>query len=757
MNDLSGQTIKDRYTLVRHLGGGGFGDVYEAGDAMFPEVKRTVKIDKSEDSELRFKKEARLIALSAHPAVVKVIDYGTATLAGINRGFLVMEYLEGETLESHLQGIPRSDIESRLKLADLLVEELGAAIGHIHSKGVVHRDLKPSNIFIENRVVGGEMSRSLKLIDFGTTRHFDISKTLGRVDIGISYPYSPPEVFDQDDDQNFADEAPDGFVSKENRWDIYSFGAILYEVLSGHQLYDDTGTASPPKITELIRRTETQIPKPLQDFSHIGEKLPAALNVLILKCLAKNPAQRPQTMRELVDEYQAIRAPARSAPIVPSRPSATRWSRALLFLIAACLFLPFVIIRYMPSHGQIPATPMLRTNPEAELHVVEGEAQNITISLHGLAEPGSAEPGVTIPKEKITVTVSPQGNGIDVEIKPAPTHENTFDVKLSVDLNFFAQEMPESFQVSVSAEVPSPATGEPLMLTKELHLKVAETGVWLPESDERGQSGYRFLPQRPYQRLGDLVFAKTLVLTGEPGTPTMEFLLVTAKDGVSDPFYMMRTKVSNELYSRYLAAEGTEDPTDDQSAKTDFSIENAFTFCRWLVGSRGTLPSVEQWLTAAGRDVEQKSSEGPCTLTGEDIDAYSEYRIYSVNEFDYAESPFGIRQMGINGDEVTRSFTWREPLDPSQCLSSALPDPQAITRDGSGRLHLDGVSKWCLNFWLIENNPDVKYHEMNANDFAMKIGIPSQQLYDEAFSASDNCTFRVVMLCENETGDPENW
>src|SRR5213593_53433 len=270
------------YEIAEPLGAGGMGEVYRATDTR---LGRSVALkilpgDWAQDSErkLRFEREARTVAGLNHPHICALYDVGSQD--GID--FLVMEYLEGETLAELLARGPLP-VEQALRLAIQVADALDQA----HQHGVVHRDLKPANVMVTRA--------GAKLLDFGLARPVAAAVQAGdeartrtqalTTDGSIlgTLEYMAPEQIEG--------KQPDA------RADIFAFGAVLYEALAGRRPFEG---ASPAQVLASTLRSE---PEPL---SRLVPHVPAALDRVISRCLAKDPEQRWQTARDLGLEIQWI-------------------------------------------------------------------------------------------------------------------------------------------------------------------------------------------------------------------------------------------------------------------------------------------------------------------------------------------------------------------------------------------------------------------------------------------------------------------
>ena len=253
------------YEITALLGSGGMGDVYKARDTRLDRIV-AVKVSREEFSE-RFEREAHAVAALNHP--------GICTLHDVGPNYLVMEYVEGSPLKGPLP------LAQGLRCAVQICNALEAA----HKQGITHRDLKPANILVTRSGV--------KLLDFGLAKmaqnnqagEATLSMALtGRNEIVGTLHYMSPEQL----------QAQATGSEVDARSDIFSFGLVLYEMLTGRRAFDG---ASPASVIAAIME------RPAPSILAIA---PPALDRTLQKCLAKDPNERWQTVRDLKDELEWI-------------------------------------------------------------------------------------------------------------------------------------------------------------------------------------------------------------------------------------------------------------------------------------------------------------------------------------------------------------------------------------------------------------------------------------------------------------------
>lgn len=252
------------YEINEKLGQGGMGAVYRAVHQKINQIV-AIKIlhpNYSEDIKMqdRFIKEARIQAKFSHPNIVDVLNY-------IEEGddkFLVLEYIDGKTLEEQLRNSGHLSIEESIYISKQILK----ALEFLHAKGVVHRDVKPSNIMFDKNGV-------VKVTDFGTAKLLgDIKNT--KTGLVGSYAYMSPEQISGDE------------VTEKS--DIYSFGVTLYRMVTGKLPFEFESEY------KVMKGHLEQKPAPPWI---INKDIPTSLGKLILKTLSKKPEDRFQNIKEL--------------------------------------------------------------------------------------------------------------------------------------------------------------------------------------------------------------------------------------------------------------------------------------------------------------------------------------------------------------------------------------------------------------------------------------------------------------------------
>jgi eukaryotic-like serine/threonine-protein kinase len=272
------------YEILAPLGEGGMGKVYKARDTRLDRLVaiKLLQADIAGRSELqeRFEREARTVASLNHPHICTLYDIGHQD----NADFLVMEYLEGETLAQRLDTGP-------LPLEDVLryAIEIADALDKAHSKGVIHRDLKPANIMLT--------STGSKLLDFGLAklrREADPFAVLAGVPVAADTISTPGAVLG-----TLSYMAPEQLEGREvdARTDIFAFGAVVHEMVTGKKAF--AGQAGANVIAAILKET----PSPA---SHSNLQVPTELERIVTKMMAKDPNERYATAADVLLDFRAL-------------------------------------------------------------------------------------------------------------------------------------------------------------------------------------------------------------------------------------------------------------------------------------------------------------------------------------------------------------------------------------------------------------------------------------------------------------------
>jgi serine/threonine protein kinase/tetratricopeptide (TPR) repeat protein len=319
----TGTVFGGRYQIIEHLGRGGMGRVYRALDTKTREevALKLIRPDIAEDRRTleRFVNEIKLAHKISHRNIGKMFHLGE----DLGLHYITMEYVSGEDLKTFLRRSRRLDLATTVAIA----KQICSGLSEAHGVGIVHRDLKPSNIMIDKE-------GNAKILDFGIARALDADGVTaeGNV-IGTPEYMSPEQVEGRESDM---------------RSDIYSFGVILFEMVTGRLPF----AADTPFVVAFKQQSE----KPPQP-GDLNPQTPPQLSAIILRCLEKNKDKRYQTIedvcRDLGQVEETMQTALQTAPwvrpatrkttlreIVPALP----WRKAVLPVVAALGLMAMVVL-----------------------------------------------------------------------------------------------------------------------------------------------------------------------------------------------------------------------------------------------------------------------------------------------------------------------------------------------------------------------------------------------------------------------------
>ena len=282
LRDQLQATLGPGYRLDRELGGGGMSRVFVAEDVSLGR-QVVVKVLSPELaaglSSERFRREIQVAAQLQHPHIVPVLAAGQVG----DLPYYTMPYVAGQSLRSRLDGGSGLPISETIAV----LRDVAKALAYAHSHGVVHRDIKPDNVLIS----GG----SAAVTDFGIAKAISMSRTGGGAGAGtdtrltmVGTSLGTPAYM--------APEQAAGDPNADHRGDIYAFGAMAYELLTGHPPFH----GRPPH--QLFTAHMTEVPRPVTE---LRADVPPAIAQLVMRCLEKNPDDRPQTSAEVVATLEA--------------------------------------------------------------------------------------------------------------------------------------------------------------------------------------------------------------------------------------------------------------------------------------------------------------------------------------------------------------------------------------------------------------------------------------------------------------------
>ena len=376
----------DQYELLAVLGTGGMGEVYKARDLRldrFVAVKViTSARDLDPESRARFDREARSLAALSHPNICQIFHYGDAD----GTPFLVMEYLEGETLAERLKD------RGALTLDEVLRDgaQLASALEVAHRAGIVHRDLKPDNIML---TPGG-----LKLLDLGIAKRVASAAdapaggttratltALGVISGTLTY---------------MAPEQMEG-KSADARSDIFSFGAVLYEMATGRRAFHGSSQAA------IIASIMTGQPP---RASSLNAAVPAGLDALLEKCLEKNPTNRFQHAADLREAVRAVgsRSVVESTP--PDREPAVagkRKRRRIVISFSISISFLLLLAAFIVRQTRLPAEEVATQAAATPTAPPAGSSAPVA-QLHSTPPSSSVQASSSVPPSVASPKPAPQ-------------------------------------------------------------------------------------------------------------------------------------------------------------------------------------------------------------------------------------------------------------------------------------------------------------------------------------------------------------
>jgi serine/threonine protein kinase len=481
-----GETVAGKYAIVRVIGQGGMGVVYEATHLRLRRrvaLKMLFPHNTSPDTVARFEREARAAGRLQHRNVAAVLDVDT-TPDGLP--YIVIEYLEGHDLEAELQ------TRGQLPIDDAVGYVLQAcdAMAEAHAAGIVHRDLKPSNLFL----TADKQGWVVKVVDFGiskTADDGDTRLTTTQVSVGTPLYMSPEQVRSA--------------RNLDERTDIWSLGIILYELLTGHAPFEGSATAVAAAI----------VADPTPPIGEFRQGVPEDLQAAIYRALAKDPAARFATVMEfaqaLIPFGPPISLPAASEPLssmartpslaakpltprpsLPARPSHPSYPRATqgsVTLAAAAS------LRASSSDVAVPVVEAPRTAPRRLI------AMGSLVALSAAAALMALHAGRRGPRSDAAPPIAPQAplaamaaDPVAVPVTHAPPAPESPPAALdSQDAHAAAPVTSPAHPASKSAPASPAARGRPAVASPPPGAATAAPTAAPATPSPRGQSNPLFL------------------------------------------------------------------------------------------------------------------------------------------------------------------------------------------------------------------------------------------------------------------------
>jgi serine/threonine-protein kinase len=354
------------YQLDRELTGGGMSRVFVAIDRSLGR-KVVVKVLPPElaagVNRERFRREIQVAAQLQHPHIVPLLSAG-------EQGDLLwytMPYIEGESLRAALERKKQFTAREVIRILHDVIDALAFA----HERGVIHRDIKPANILTQG-------SHAL-VTDFGVAKAISAALPLSGVTsagIAIGTPaYMAPEQLAGD-------------ASADHRMDIYAAGLLAYELLTGVSPFTS------PSPRETLAAQLTRDPKPLDEVS---PGVPHTLSVLIMRCLAKDPAARPQRADEVLHELDSLTMPLGTAPVTATPAPAPQRRPWLGVAAIAILFAALAGVGYAVTHqrARLSPIPPVATAPPVQLRAPSDSSVKRTAAANQVVPPPAPKPLIT--------------------------------------------------------------------------------------------------------------------------------------------------------------------------------------------------------------------------------------------------------------------------------------------------------------------------------------------------------------------------
>jgi serine/threonine-protein kinase len=597
--------LQSDFVFLEKLGEGGMGQVWRVWHKVL-HVERALKVIRPQyahEPELieRMVREARALAQLSNPHAVQI---GTVSAKGVH--YIEMEYVQGKTLKDVLK--PR--VPMSLEWTAELLDQLCDVLQDVHDKGIIHRDLKPANLMLVDDTCDGEVC--LKVVDFGLAKLDsgpDAFKTAPNRPVGGTPMYMSPEQAEGKD------------VSP--RSDLFSVGLILYELLTGTHPFDAGRRVSIEYYWMAIVKT----PTPRFQERNPEVKVPRGIEKLVLKCLEKNPEDRPASAAELAREFRCHVPRRKPAPPPPRRP----WFRlvaagivvlicgtVLGILLMPVLFRDRLKVTADPSHLEIQGS-------EPEAFVLE-VTPDVLVSKVKVEEVGAHPDWIKVERGN----PNRRGPIFYVEVTRPELIPRTH--KLTFVARYDGEESPVSIRLDIRPPDPSLPSKDWRPLGNDL---VTYKGKFYPRQLERTIEGVK--------------------------EPLVVLLIEESAEG-GPPFYIMRDKVWVGLFEAFAReAEDVAGGPWREEHEPLLPVRNvtgpqAELFARWLGGpGQGFLPTCEQWDQAAGRNQKPRRAApfpgDPDDPVGIAVGLPDPLPVGAAHR---DISPYGCRDMSGNGWERTR-------------------------------------------------------------------------------------------------------
>jgi len=413
--------LADRYELGDVLGYGGMAEVLRGRDIRLGRdvAVKTLRVDLAREPQFqnRFRREAQSAASLNHPAIVAVYDTGESLLDGVPVPYIVMEYVDGRTLRDVLK-IERHIMPTR---ALEITAEVLKALDYSHRNGIIHRDIKPANVMLTR-------AGDVKVMDFGIARALaESSSTVTQTAavIGTAQYLSPEQARGEPVDP---------------RSDVYSTGCLLYELLTGSPPF----TGDSPVAVAYQHVREDPIPP-----SQLNRDISPAIDSIVLKSMAKNPANRYQSAAEMRDDIERALsgAPVQATPVLTDQTvhmaaidgegyerRQPRGRRTLTYILLSLLAIGVFVVL-----GVLLRNSLTSKNAVTDIHVPKVVTMSQTDAENALktagfvpvvtqAASGTVAKGTVFDQNPPADTLLPKGSKVTITVSAGPQSVQVPDV-----------------------------------------------------------------------------------------------------------------------------------------------------------------------------------------------------------------------------------------------------------------------------------------------------------------------------------------